>query len=315
MSYAISPLRYPGGKFKYLTLFKEIIEKDNKIDTLVEPFCGGAGLGLALLKNNVISKLVINEYDRIIYLFWDSVLNNTSELISLIKNTNLTIDELKKWKKLYTDNEFLKSFEDVEIAYGFFIINRASRSGIFNSGPIGGWKQNGKYLIDARFNKDNLVEKINYIGSKKDSIEIYNYDYQEFFSKYLQENPSINIKHNKLFYFDPPYYKMGKQLYNKYFKKQQHEELEVFLKNISNYKWILSYDNDPEILKIFANFKRKNTELNQSVYINRNRKELLFYSDKIYGKYGKYGSVIVTKGRRIKKEIFSTNNNNFIYGK
>ena len=130
MPFPSSPLRYPGGKHKYFSLFKEIINKDKKINTFVEPFCGGAGLGLALLKNNVISNLVLNEYDKIIYLLWDSVLNNTSEFISLINNTRLTVGEFRKWKKLYTDNDFLNSCEELEIAFGVFIINRANRSGI-----------------------------------------------------------------------------------------------------------------------------------------------------------------------------------------
>lgn len=304
MTYTISPLRYPGGKYKYSSLFRTIIEKDRKINTFIEPFCGGAGLGLALLKNKTITKLVLNEYDKFIYLFWDSVLNNTNELITLIDKTNLSIDELINWKKLYTDSEFLQSCEDIEIAYGFFLINRATRSGIFNSGPIGGWKQNGKYLIDARFNKENLIEKINFIASKKDSIELFNLDYKDFFTSYSKNNFQLNEIDNILFYFDPPYYKMGKQLYNKYFQRDQHIELRDLLYKNNRYKWILSYDNDEEILNIFSMFKRKNTTLNHSVYMNRSRKELLFYSDKIYGKYGKYGSVITTKRKRIKKEMF-----------
>tara|TARA_B100001971_G_C18249466_1_gene576999 strand:- start:1918 stop:2850 length:933 start_codon:yes stop_codon:yes gene_type:complete len=305
MGYTISPLRYPGGKYNYFSLFRKIIEKDRGINTFVEPFCGGAGLGLALLKNNIVTKIVLNEYDRFIYLFWDNVLNNTKELITLIDKTNLTVNEFLKWKKLYTDNEFLKSCEDIEIAFGFFIINRATRSGIFNSGPIGGWEKNGKYPIHARFKKDNLIEKIKFIESKKNSIDIFNYDYKDFFKIYTQNNFSLKQRDATLFYFDPPYYKMGKQLYNKYLTKNQHTELRDLLYKKRQYKWILSYDNDQEILNIFSMFKRKNTALNHSIYMNRNRKELLFYSDRIYGKYGKFGSVIVKKGRRVRKEIFS----------
>jgi len=297
MTGTFSPLRYPGGKYKYVSLFKEIIFKDKKINTFVEPFCGGAGLGLALLRDKIVSSLIINEYDRFIYLFWHSVLHNTSELISLIKKTRLTVEELKKWKKLYTDKTFLNSCNDIEVAYGFFIINRATRSGIYGSGPIGGWEQTGNYKIDARFNKESLINKIQTIASYRSSIILYNYDYKDLIKKLIKDNQNTIFKRSTLFYFDPPYYKMGKHLYNKYFDNSQHHELKQLLSLFNEYKWILSYDDCPEVLQLFSPFKRKNTELNNSVYINRNRNELLFYSDKIYGKFGRFGSVS-TNGRR-----------------
>ena len=40
-----------------------------------------------------------------------------------------------------------------------------NRSGIANAGPIGGVKQDGTYKIDARFNRDQLAERVATIGA------------------------------------------------------------------------------------------------------------------------------------------------------
>ena len=83
-----SPLRYPGGKSKLAPLINLIITNTGKIcNTYIEPFAGGAGVALSLLLKNKIKQIVINDYDKAIYSFWRSLKEETSELISLKKNT------------------------------------------------------------------------------------------------------------------------------------------------------------------------------------------------------------------------------------
>ena len=52
---SLSPLRYPGGKAK---VYNRVVDffKLNKLSsiTYVEPFAGGCGLALLLLKNNIV---------------------------------------------------------------------------------------------------------------------------------------------------------------------------------------------------------------------------------------------------------------------
>lgn len=61
-----SPLRYPGGKNKLYPLVKLMIKKSN-CNLYIEPFVGGGGLSLALLYNEDVKKIVINDYDIAIY--------------------------------------------------------------------------------------------------------------------------------------------------------------------------------------------------------------------------------------------------------
>ena len=89
--YNCSPLRYPGGKSKLYDLVKALVAQYGKsVDTYVEPFAGGAGVALALLLNHQIDKIVINDINVGVYSFWNSVCNDTDNLLRLIAT------ELKK---------------------------------------------------------------------------------------------------------------------------------------------------------------------------------------------------------------------------
>ena len=66
-----------------------------------------------------------------------------------------------------------------------FFLNRTNRSGILAAGPIGGYEQNGNYLIDARYNKEELINRILRIAKRKDDISVYNKDVRSFMKNYL----------------------------------------------------------------------------------------------------------------------------------
>lgn len=82
MAKPLSPLRYPGGKFKIYTRVKNVIEANGLQEkTYVEPFAGGFGIGLSLLAENVVKTAVLNDIDTHIYNFWVAVLKHTDEFI------------------------------------------------------------------------------------------------------------------------------------------------------------------------------------------------------------------------------------------
>ena len=88
-----NPLRYPGAKSKlYDYICKLLIAEQRTGCTFYEPFAGSAAISLLLLENQVISKAVLNELDPLLYNFWFSVFNHTEELITLIRNTDITLE-------------------------------------------------------------------------------------------------------------------------------------------------------------------------------------------------------------------------------
>ncbi len=94
-------------------------------------------------------------------------------------------------------------------------LNRCNVSGVIQGGPIGGYEQLGTYLIDARFNKKHLVDRIKKIGMLSGKIDFYNMDATAF----LQNELPKNIRDNIFLNIDPPYVKKGKLLYENSFNE------------------------------------------------------------------------------------------------
>lgn len=169
-----SPLRYPGGKTKLCNKISNIIMKSGLQGcTYIEPFAGGAGLALSLLYNGLVKKIVINDYDYHVYAFWYSILKYKDDFCNKLLNTVIDIAEWKNQREIYNNYQ---DYSIVDVGFSFFFLNRTNRSGILKAGPIGGKNQESNYSIDCRFNKKNLLEKINNIYKYKNKILLYNKD-------------------------------------------------------------------------------------------------------------------------------------------
>lgn len=174
-----SPLRYPGGKSRTYN-FIRLLVKANNCTTYIEPFAGGAGVALNLLLNGDVKKIIINDYDRAIYAFWHTVLYNPNKLINLIQDTPVTMEIWHKQKEI---QKHKKTANLIDLGFSTLFLNRTNRSGIIKAGVIGGKNQNGKYKMDCRFSKSDIIKKIIKISSYKEFIEVYNMDALEFIMK------------------------------------------------------------------------------------------------------------------------------------
>lgn len=265
-----SPLRYPGGKYK-LYKYIDALVKTNGCTTYIEPFCGGAAIALELLFNNVVKKIIINDFDYTIYCFWDSVLNNTENFISLILNTEVSIQEWARQKEIRNN---LKEYNKLEIGFSTFFLNRTNRSGIIDkAGPIGGKKQTGNYSIDCRFNKEKLIKQILKIASYRDKIKLYNLEALDFIDQVI-----LNTR-NSFTFFDPPYYSKGPELYTNFYNHHDHVKLaNEIVDKMKRRKWIVTYDNAIEITKMYYNIEQIEFELQYSLQEKKSASEVMFFS-------------------------------------
>lgn len=245
----ITPLRYPGGKSKIYKKVANLINTLNYNDRIyVEPYGGGFGIGLQLIKDGIVQKAILNDYDTHIYHFWWCVFNKTNALIKKIENTPVTLEEREKQKKLYKNTKSV-----LNDAFATLYLNRVNFSGIIKGGPLGGADQQSRYKIDCRFGKQNLIKKIKMISEYKGQIEVYNYDAEYLISVILKD------KKNKCFFnIDPPYVLNGKELYTCYYKEDEHIRLaKTVKKNLRSSNWIITYDDCELIRELYNNYTIK----------------------------------------------------------
>ncbi len=268
----LSPLRYPGGKNKLAKYIAHFCSSNWVNWHYVEPYTGGGAVALHLLFNNIVNEITINDYDKSIYAFWYCVLNETEKFCRKIQRTEITLKNWDKFKKIQKNKNSASLFN---LGFSTFFLNRTNVSGIIEGGMIWGREQKGKYKIDCRFNKNELIERIRKIATFKDKIHLYNMDALELVDTVLKHANSDNT----IFYFDPPYYLHWPSLYMSHYKHQDHKQVSDKIKKIKNAHWVVSYDDTAEIRSLYKDCKIKDYAFNQAAYRSRLWKEVLFFSE------------------------------------
>ncbi|MBP5540095.1 MAG: DNA adenine methylase [Bacteroidales bacterium] len=266
-----SPLRYPGGKaciFKFMT---KLLEENDLVGTdYAEPYAGGAGLALKLMMEEYVGDIYINDLDPSIYAFWNVILTRPEDFCKWIEKVPVTVEQWLYYKQIQSDYKTADSFE---LAKSTFFLNRTNVSGVITGGIIGGLKQEGKYKIDVRFNKQDLINRIQSISNFSKRIHLYNMDGVDFVKELERMKRSIFI------YLDPPYYKKGSDLYMNAFHDDDHQLLASKVKKL-NKKWIISYDNQDFIIQLYKEEPKVLYQLSQCTS-NRIGDEVIIFDKRL----------------------------------
>ena len=270
MNKFVSPLRYPGGKLKVVDYLKRLFEVNDLMDgTYIEPYAGGASVALTLLFSEYASRIKINDIDRSIYAFWYSVLNETDNLCRMITDTPVTMVQWYAQREVQAHKE---EAELLELGFSTFFLNRTNRSGILSGGVIGGKEQTGNFKIDARYNKADLIGRIESIADYADRIDLTSMDAVELIK-------SIKKPTEKTFcYLDPPYYVKGRDLYLNYYNDDDHKAIAKAIKKYKG-KWIISYDAVDFIRELYKEYRQKEYYLSYSAGNPAKGREIVVYSD------------------------------------
>lgn len=270
MSIAHSPLRYPGGKNCIFPFVSSLITENGLTGCkYIEPYAGGAGLALRLLFEEYAGTIVINDLDPLVHAFWRICIDKPEQFIGWIERTPVSIATWKMCKEKIRRKE---AEDDFELATSFFFLNRTNVSGVLKGGVIGGIDQTGNYKINARFNKVELIKKIEKIARFSNRIQVANFDGVELIKNYAADTTESFI------YLDPPYYQKGANLYLNAFKDADHEKLANHVKNLST-PWLLSYDNHSFITNLYQRFEKRAYKLQHSTS-NKIGDEVLIFSGK-----------------------------------
>ncbi|HJV19591.1 MAG TPA: DNA adenine methylase [Sediminibacterium sp.] len=268
-----TPLRYPGGKQRLSPFIHEILIANQINGHYVEPYAGGAGIAIELLLTKKVNHIHLNDSDFGIYSFWYSVLNRTEELCKLILTASLTVDE---WRRRQAIVKKCDRRRILELGFSVFYLNRCNRSGVLSAGLIGGINQNGNYKMDARFSRNDLIQRIQTIALFKDQITVTNFDAEAYIENYIP-----NLPPNTLVYLDPPYYEKGSELYLNAYHKSDHARIANTIQESITHKWVLSYDGVPDILSLYSQRRHFLYDLQYNAAKVYKGKEVFVFCDNI----------------------------------
>nr|WP_228060684.1 MULTISPECIES: DNA adenine methylase [unclassified Coleofasciculus] len=232
-----SPLRYPGGKSKALTQILPQIPFD--IQEFREPFVGGGSVFLGFQYSRILFPTTywINDLNYDLYCFWKAAKERNQELVQEIKKFRDTYSEGRDLYKVLTNKT--NACSDFELAIRFFILNRITFSGTVDSG---GYSQKA---FEERFTESSL-ERLSNIAPCLSLVKITHGDYEELI---IKEGKDVFI------FLDPPYYQATKsKLYGvrgALHTSFDHERFASTMRKC-NHKWLITYDDSPEIRQLFS---------------------------------------------------------------
>lgn len=282
-----SPLRYPGGKASLTRFLVDTIDLNNLHGcAYYEPYAGGAGAALGLLKLEVVSELYLNDADRRVHAFWRSALHANERFADRIRTVPLTIEE---WHRQHDICAHPGSHAQFDVGFAAFFMNRCNRSGILTgSGPIGGYGQAGEWRIDERFNRDALVERILILAHMKSRIHVSCEDAIDFLPSRL---PRGRGRRRVFVYLDPPYVNNGQRLYLNAYKPEDHARMAHYLDAQSALQWVMSYDNSDLVRQLYAMHNVSLMPIRYTLQEKRSARELIIAPHRLavpqaYGVYG-----------------------------
>ena len=267
----LSPLRYPGGKAALAGLFADVIAGLELRDaTYIEPYAGGAGAGIALLREGRVSQLVINDIDPAVHAFWRSVVDRNDVFLERVEAAPLTVEYWRSQRDVYRS----RTSDVLDLGFAFFYLNRTNRSGVLNAGVIGGQAQTGNYKIDARFNRATLVDRLSAIGDLASKIQVTALDGRTLIREHAADRSAF-------MYIDPPYVTAGSDLYMNSFDAADHTALAKIVGDIGEAHWLLTYDQHSLIRRLYGNHFQCELALTYSARHPGKATELLIASPEV----------------------------------
>ena len=264
-----SPLRYPGAKSGLGTVIGDLIESAARQlgtpELFVEPFAGGASTALRLAGAGIVRRVLLADADPLVARFWQVAAADTEWLIDRLMDEPVTLNRWDHWRAWHPSHP-----DDRDIAVKCLFLNRTTFSGILHgrAGPIGGRKQESAYPIDCRFNKEALAARLRFVGdlyATNRLADVWCKDWAETLDDVTEWYPQL-IPNRVVAYLDPPYWSKSAKLYARSFDPAggyaeskspleqsdwlgglEHYRLAEYLRRHAQIRWILSYDDHPEL--------------------------------------------------------------------
>lgn len=194
----LSPFRYPGGKSRLrATIIDWISRLGFRPTHFVEPFAGGASVGLAIAELNLAEQITLAEIDPDVSAVWEVVLNGQAsafaDRIRRFKLTRSSAAEITAG----TNNDTLSR------AFRCLLRNRISRAGIM--APGSGWLNKGEdgHGIHSRWYPGTLADRIETSNALRKKVTFISGDGVDVLKGFADDPRAVA-------FVDPPYTVKGR---------------------------------------------------------------------------------------------------------
>lgn len=233
-----SPFRYPGGKTWLVPRVRQWLRSlPSKPKKFIEPFAGGAIIGLTVAFESLAGSVVLVEKDEQVAAVWQTIINtnNGAEwLANKIVNFNLTPESAK----LIISSQ---SNSSKELAFKTIIQNRVNHGGILAEGA--GILKNGEKGkgVLSRWYPITLKKRILDISKIRDNLKFIQGDGFQIIKKHMDST-------NAVFFIDPPYTASRKKAGSRLYKYHQVEHEKLFeLMSRTKGDFLMTYDDADEV--------------------------------------------------------------------
>lgn len=231
-----SPFRYPGGKTWLVPRIRQwLMSLPQKPSVFIEPFAGGAIVGLNVAFDGLADRVVLVELDDQVAAVWKTVLSGESEwLVNRILSFHVTEESVRA--------ELAQAVASVkEKAFQTLLKNRTFHGGILAPGSsVIKAGENGKG-IGSRWYPQTLVQRIRNISKMRDRIAFIEGDGTTTIYEYALQQRAV-------FFVDPPYTAAGKKAGTRIYTHHtlNHERLFDIMGHVAG-DFLMTYDDTVEV--------------------------------------------------------------------
>lgn len=227
-----SPFRYPGGKTWLIPhVYHWLLSLSKKPEEFIEPFAGGAIVGLTVAAEDLADHVTLVELDEQVAAVWETLLKGDAEgLIARILSFQLTPQTVDA--ALSSTPATLE-----ERAFQTLLRNRVNHGGILAPGA-GRIKtgENGKG-IRSRWYPETLSKRIRNIVALRDKLTFINGDGLEILQATADRDAIA-------YFIDPPYTAAGKRAGTRLYTHHELDHEKLFsIANTLQGDFLMTYDN------------------------------------------------------------------------
>ena len=229
-----SPLRYPGGKTWLVPRIRSwLATKSKKPALFLEPFCGGAIVGLTVAFECLAEHVTLVELDPDVAAIWETIIDDEGGgewLAQRIETFPLSLDTLSTALDCRPSSTRERAFQAI-------LLNRTNHGGIMAKGAgrmKGGEKGKG---ITSRWYPQTIARRIRDIALIRHRLSFIQGDA-------LSILPQLAHRQNMVTFIDPPYTaggkRAGRRLYN--YSELDHQALFQLASDLRG-DFLMTYDN------------------------------------------------------------------------